>query len=228
MPAWSFVGVSARHDIAGASRNLNTPGGLVLNDLLLAVFGFEGVAAGSGPWITGTVQGGWNRAYYQDPAGAGSGLEVWWATWSTGSFTTFNFVGAMTGVCAEAAYRCPLRKEALEDVNASQSWTGDNPVAPAINAAKEGELVFVAAAEELAAGGYTFPAALTERFDAARGGVAGNVQIAFGDEAAPAQGDTGSFTLTATSAGGADEGATGTCGFFCPGGVQLPFMHAGP
>lgn len=210
----SFVGVGAAAEgSAVTGLSVPTPAGLANHDLLIVVFGFEGVAAASGPYVsdTGTATG-WFRVLSQAPAGGvGTGLEVWAAVWETGLTTPFNFFAAQTVVAREVAYRgnADTVADAIT-ITASSAVAGDNPVAPTVTTTVPKSWVVPAVAQALAAGAFVYPAAFTRRFDNARGGVSGNAEIAEGDAAQAAPGASGTTTITAASAGGTARGATAT------------------
>ena len=221
---------AAPNQFSGSTVQIvNVPGSVGANDLLLVVFGFENVAAGSGPWVSGTPQAGWSRLCYQAPAGTGSGLEIWTANWTTGPSTTFNFFAAMTGVIREGRWRCSNGIRAIPYGAVTQTHTGDNPIAPSMTTTEDVQLVFAACAMELASPGFTAPAGYAEHIDNTRAGF-GTVEITIADISQAIAGASGTATFTATTATGTDEGATAAFAAGCADTrvCQLPYLHAGP
>lgn len=228
--ALTYVGHGAAAAFSAVSSIIVlTPAGLATDDLLVVVVGFEQVAAGSGPWISGTPQLGWSRACYQSPAGTGSGIEIWTANWKFGGQTTFNFFVARTGIARESAYRCPAIGGPALDKATTAQHTGDNPVCPSIDTNRDNTTVVHCAAMKLKSPGYVYPAPDTKRWDNARAGVFGNVEAALGDRNQAAAGTSGTYTITAATPTGSNEGATATLAVGCTSKVsRLPYMHAGP
>lgn len=210
----AFVAVGAVAEGAGITTlNVDVPAGIAFHDAILVVFAFEGVAAGSGPWISdSSPHFGWYRVGYQAPVGgAGTGLELWGAIWEVGTTTPWNFSAASTVVAREVAYRNASDTIAPSSwISAFTNWTGNNPVCPTVTTVTPKSWVLPVAGQALAAGGFTYPAPYTRRFDSARGGVVGNAEIAEGDAAQAAPGASGTITLTAAAAGGTSRGAVAT------------------
>lgn len=201
---------------AGTSTTLDwTAGGSTPSgQTLIAILGFEGVAAGSGPYVSSVSQAGWNYLATQPPPATGNGLEVWYTNgWSSGNTTTFNFGVAETWVARGLIYNGQFRGigAAIRTFTAQQ-WTGNNPQAPSITPFT-GEMVIAVASDQLAGVGYgapTSPAGYTLRIDNARAGVFGNVEITAADHLATVGTPTGAITWTTNTATGTTKGATMT------------------
>lgn len=228
--AVSYVGHGAAAAFSAVpSIIVLVPAALQVNDLLVVVVGFESVAAGSGPWISGTPQLGWSRACYQSPSATGSGIEIWTANWKFGGQTTFNFFTSRTGIARESAYRCPDIGGPAVDSTATQQHTGNNPVCPSVVTQRDNATVVHCAAMKLKSPGYVYPAPDTKHWDNARAGVFGNVEAALGDRVQAASGASGTYTITATASAAGQVGATATLAVGCTSKrSRLPYMHAGP
>lgn len=209
----AFQAASAPNSGSPSSTMRITWPGSPSGQLLVAIFGFEGVNPGSGPWISGTPGfGGWSRAFFQEPnANGGCGLEVWTATnWQTGGFTDFQFFSSYNVVGTGIVYT----GEAIDVGNAvrvgiGQAWTGNNPQSPSA-VAFQGEMAIICAADTLNASGYTHPSGWSgNRFDNARGGTTGQVEITAADLLSVVDGNVVPTPWTATVSPGGAHGATG-------------------
>jgi hypothetical protein len=196
-----------------------------LDDFLLIVLGFEGVAAGSGPWVVdssgsaqlGTTEG-WARVCYQAPAATGCGLEVWAAINHGISAVTANFASAKTLIAQMFAWSGEYHGGPTDFIAdggtfraaTTEQVSGDNPQAPSIYSFVD-ELVVVCAADELQSPGYgtPTPAGWTKRDDQKRSAF-GNVEITLADKITTVEGDTGSIPWAATAAAAGSKGATAT------------------
>jgi len=230
--AISFVGAAAA--ISGASQPYSdaiTWPDATQTDLVLAVFGFEGVAGGSGPYIDydpsgvhGTIEGnGWVRLLYQAPSASGNALEVWAAFRGTGTSTSFLFTGSYSYVARGLQYRGeynPGGGSYVDFVNgngtvraySTAQVTGNNPAAPSVYAFAN-EMVIALGSDQLQSPGFgtpTSPTGFTNEVDSARGGSFGNVEITAADKLATIEGLTGSITWTATASTGTTKGTTAT------------------
>lgn len=186
-----------------------TPAG----QLLLAVFAFEGVGAGSGPYISSSVGGGWSRTFYQPPAGgSGTGLEVWnTLDWSIFSTNTFNFGASYSYAARGLVYTGQYFDGSTSPVRTvvQQSVTG-SPIATPTVTAFTGELLIAVGGFTLAAPGWGTPnpAGAMQRFDSARSGY-GTAEATAADYQVAAGGLLGPFTWPATASSGTAHGATG-------------------
>lgn len=209
----AFQAASAAQSGNAASTTITWPGGPA-GQLLVAVFGFEGVAAGSGPWVVdSSTSGGWQRLFAKAPSAAGCGLEVWQTfDWSSGLSTLFDFDTARNFVARGLVYTGqydtgdgtnPIRAWTARD------WTGDDPEAPSVYAF-ENEMLIAVAAEQMQSPGFgtPTPAGWTERIDSSRGGF-GNVEITAADKPVTVEGESGVIPWSAAAATGASDGATG-------------------
>lgn len=219
----AFQAASAAQSSPSASSTTITWPGAPPGQLLLAVFGFEGVAGGSGPYVASSSQAGWERAFFQAPSGSGCGLEVWNVQfWSSGPTTTFNFVSALPYVAQGLVYTGQFTGAGdVIRASSSQAWTGNNPQAPAIFAFAN-EMLIAVAAEQMAGGGFGTPTLTgwTQRLDSARGGVSGNVEITAAESLQGFAGTVGPVPWAANAASPGDLGATGI--FAIRGASALP------
>lgn len=175
------------------------------NQLLVAQFAFEGVAAGSGPYITSVVQSGWSYLCTQAPSGTGNGSEVWFANnWTSGPTTQFNFGSTYAFVARGSIWtgQLVLLGTAIRAFTSGQ-YTGNAIQSPSIFAYAN-ECVVSDVASQLTAPGFgapTSPAGFTLAIDNARGGAFGNVELGSAYRLQAADGNTGAIGYTATAAG---------------------------
>lgn len=194
--------------------------------LLLAVFGFEGVAAGSGPYIQydpsgvhgTTPTGGWARVLFEPPSATGNALEVWAAYWGAGPSTRFLFTGTYDYVARGLMYTGQYDTGTLYAAGngtvrafAKDQVSGDDPACPAIYAFVD-EMLVALASDQLQSPGFgtPTPAGWSSRFDSERGGSFGNVEITAADKLTTAEGDTGPIPFDAVAAAAGTKGATAT------------------
>ncbi len=206
-----------------------TISGSASGELLVAVFAFENVNVGSGPWlIEGDVAhsppemcaaNGWERVLYEEPsANGGNGLEVWVAYWRSGTggravFDTTRTFVMRVGVYAgqfDPGGTLPFTQGTVR-ASTKQQWTGDNPECPSVYTF-ERERVLAVAADQLQSPGYgtPTPSGWSSRGDSARGGTFGNVEMTLADKLTTIEGATGAIPFAATASSGATKGATAT------------------
>ncbi len=212
--ALAFQAASAAISGTATSGTITWPGSPT-DQLLIAVFGFEGVASGSGPWIDHIDDGlslhGWKRVGYQAPSATGCGIEVWdlW-DWDSGPSTAFSFVSSLPYVARGLVYTGQYvdAEFAADGVRASTTLqvTGDDANAPSVYA-YDNEMLVVCAAQELQTPGWGTPTGCTQRFDSARGGSYGNVEITAADKSV-SEGDTGLIPWDTVAETGSSKGAT--------------------
>lgn len=204
------------------SLSCNLPAGLQAGDLLIASYAFEGVAAGSAPWIipnTGQNNDGigpfnsWAQYVQQAPAAAGAGLEVWAAIFSSGALITGYFTTARNVVVVINAYRGEYNPNGLISgapprLDPSQQVTGNQPAAPSVNASV-GELVVAVGADTMGGAAFGAPSGFANRVDQARAG-AGTVEATMADRVATVAGATGPITFPNAASSGAAQGTTAT------------------
>lgn len=224
----AFQAASAATSSASASSTTITWPGLPSGQLLIAVFGFEGVASGSGPYVNNTPQSGWEQQLFQAPSATGCGLEVWnTQSWSSGPTTTFNFNGSPAFVAQGLVYTGQFTGAGdVIRASTSQSVSGNNGQSPGIFAFAN-ELVIVLISQQITAAGFVAPTGFTKRVDSARGATAGNVEIAVADQVAAVQGSEGPFTWTATASPANSKGAAATLCVRAAGstpGTTQPFI----
>lgn len=216
--SWVFQAASAAKVTgAGVSSTSITWPGSPNYQLLIAVFGFEGVNTTDGPWITGTpFSTGWKRATFQPPSvNGGSGLEIWIGSpWTSGALTNFSFTGNLTfvgrGLVYSGEYYAVSGDNAALRSAQTAQVVGNNPASPN-SFAYQGDMALAVAADSLQAGGYGNPTTAgwgTARFDDARG-AAGTVEITASDQLnLSANGFTGSALWGATATNPGTAGAT--------------------
>lgn len=236
----SFTGSSSASTTGSqTSVTISQAGGS--GDLMVLALGFEGRAAGSGPWVdtSAATPGsgiigpatGWYQVGYQAPSATGNGLEVW-AAFHGGTTAQANFTGSYSAIAAMAAYSgviaAAIGSSVLRDSTFAQ-WTGDDPECPSIVAVRR-ELVVACAAHELQSPGYgdPTPPGWTTRVDAKRGGAFGNVEVAIADIVAAADGATGQIPFNATAETGTTKATTATLAVRAPAEVFAagsPLVH---
>lgn len=212
--AIAFQAVSAAITGVSGSSGVITWPGAPSNQQLIAVFGFESEAAGSGPYINDSgSSAGWRRIVSQAPSATGSGLEVWAGSpWTIGATTTFNFTGSYTyvgrGLVYTGEYFGVVNDAAGVRGGASAQVVGNNPAAPSIYAYVN-EMLVACAADTLTAGyGNPTPTGWSAaRFDSARSG-AGTVEITAADFPVTVEGNSGTVPWTATASPGGAAGGT--------------------
>lgn len=193
-----------------SSSTLGFPG-TPSGQMLLAVYAFENVAAGSGPWISSSTGGGWSRTFYQAPSGGnGCGLEVWnTLDWSASPTNVFNFAASETYVGCGLVYTGQFFDGSTSPVRAvaQQAVTGSPVATPSITAFA-GETLIAVAADTLAAPGFGTPnpSGAVQRFDAFRSAY-GNAEATAADYPVAAGGSVGPFTWPATPSSGTARGA---------------------
>jgi len=219
--AWSFAGSDHAYVAAATSMSLTPP---ATPGLFYAwVFAFNGVAAGSGPWVKPWATGdppnaigpthGWIQAGFQAPSGSGVGIEVWVAINGgsgprqanfTGSFACQGAVGAWSGAYAPFG---SINDGALRAATFAQV-TGNTPASPSGNAVT-GDLVIPCAADLMLTPGFGTPTGYTARIDAFDNGY-GSAETAFADAVAAATGATGTITWPGNATTSGTLGTTAT------------------
>lgn len=190
---------------------------------MVAAFGFEGVAPGSGPWIVPN-QGqftadkigpasGWLQAGFQSPSVTGNGLEVWVAIYGSG--TNNNAVFAANQNCSAVTVGYSGNYNPTGTITGapprlfvSAQTTGNQPASPSV-IANSGELVVACGADQMTGSGFGTPSGFTNRVDVARSG-AGTVEATIADRTATVAGATGPITFPNAAATAATAGATAT------------------
>lgn len=221
--AFSFVGTNSAAGTGVSTLACNRPVGTAVGNLLVAVYAFENVAAGSGPWIIPNIgqfssnfigpSTNWLQACWQAPGAAGVGIEVWCAIHQSGTQQQANFVAAQNVVTVAAAWSGEYNPGGTVGAGTirlapTQQVTGNQPPAPSVNA-NNGELVVACYGDLMGASGFGNPSGFTNRIDAARSG-AGTVEAAIADATAVAAGATGPITSPNNAASSSTRGATAT------------------
>lgn len=223
----SFVGISSHPGGSGAS-SLSVDLSLASDfDLMILAFAFEGVAAGSGPWITPDIApgtgakigpgDGWKQFVQQAPSATGVGLEVWAAILTSGSSVTAGFdashnVQAVAAIYSGEYYgaRSPYILDGAIRAAVSQPVAGDNPECPSIHAFVD-EVVIAIGADTLASPGFGTPTppGWASRGDYNRSGY-GTAEVTFAERPTTSEGDTGPIPFSASASPSGAKGATAT------------------
>lgn len=221
--AFAFVS-SANGNVSGGTQ-VDWTANFALGLFMCAVYAFDNVAPGSGPWITPNngqfstafigPSTGWQQAAWIAPASAGVGIEVWCAingaagsqvrSVALGAAQTCEVVvGSWSGAYAPNG---SINDGAVRAV-ATRQPTGNAPAAPSIFAFA-GELVIAVCGDRMTAAKFGTPAGFTNRVDQAIG-AAGTVEATEADAVAAASGLTGAipFPNAAASSGQAGGSAT--------------------
>lgn len=201
--------------------------GAAVGDLFIVALGFEGRASGSGPWVQPWTGGDpsdvigegtdWKQILYQAPSATGCGLEVWAAVIlgaGGGAPVTAKFTGSYAAVGVSLGFSGIYGSHILDGtvrIGTSDQWTGDDPEAPSVYA-YTGEMLVALATEQMSSPGFgdPTPAGWVSRVDKARANTFGNVEVTAASRPVNSEGATGAIPWNATSAGGADKGATAT------------------
>lgn len=221
--AFAYRGNASAAGTAVTSLDCSRPAGTQVGDLLVAVYAFEGVAAGSGPWIVPNVGQlasnfigpgeGWIQACWAAPSATGVGIEVWVAIHGSGVNQTAQFSASQSVVTVAAAWSGEYNptgsiKAGAVRLATTAQVTGNQPAAPSINA-NSGELIVAVGGDQMGGSGFGAPSGLTSRVDATRSG-AGTVEAVIADRTATVAGDTGLITFPNNAAASSSKGATAT------------------
>lgn len=220
--AFAYVGNASGTAASATEIHCNVAAGAVTGNLLIAVYSFENVTAGSGPWIIPNVGGfstnyigpanGWLRLCYQDPVGTGMGIEVWGAVLGSGTLQYAMFNGTYSAVTVTAAYSGEYAPngsifDGAVRLATTGQWTGNAPASPSVFALA-GELVIACGADAMT-GTFGNPTGYTDRVDTARAG-AGTAQATIADAAASATGNTGLIQFPNTAFTSTTQGSMAT------------------
>ena len=221
--AFSYVGNSSGAGTGVTSLTFNKPTGVAAQQFIVAVFAFEGVAAGSGPWIipnTGQLSNvmvgpaeDWLQVCWQGPSASGVGIEVWAAIQESGTQQGATFTAAQNVVGVAAAWSGEYNPTgnitpATVRLAPTQGVVGNAPAAPAV-VANVGELIIACGGDTMSAGGFGSPSGYTNRIDARRSG-AGTVEAALADATAQFAGNTGPITFPNAASASTAYGSTAT------------------
>ncbi len=221
--AFVFRASTSAAATGATSITCNRPAGTAVGDFLCAVYAFENVAPGSGPWIipnTGQFSSstigpstGWLQACWQTPSAAGVGIEVWIAVHASGASQIAEFVASQNVVTVIGGWTGEYNPTGAItpgtlDVAATAQVTGNQPPAPSVTA-NAGELVIACGGDLMGGGGFGTPSGYTNRVDAARAG-AGTVEATIADAVAANASPTGLITFPNAAAATTTRGATAT------------------
>ena len=221
--SFSYIGSASASGAGVTSLSCNRPAGAQTGHFLVAVYAFEGVAPGSGPWIipnNGQFPGntigpgeGWLQACWLSPSATGAGIEVWVAI--NGGVNPFvaQCVAAQNVVAVAAAYSGEYNPTGTitgspPRVATTARVVGNDPAAPSVSVST-GELVLAVGADAMGAGGFGAPSGMTARVDVSRSG-AGTVEAVIADLTAVAPGVNGPFTFPQNAASSTTAGVTAT------------------
>jgi hypothetical protein len=224
--AFSFIAASSSDGTGVTNLQYSVPAGTQAGDLLVGLWAFEGVAAGSGPWIipnVGQLQpngigpaGAWYQYAFQAPGAAGVGIEVWCAIDSSASNPEAFFTAAQNVSSVMCTYRGEYNPTgnilgAPPRLATSQQVSGNQPPSPSVSV-NVGELIIAVAGDTMTGAGFGTPSGFSNRVDHARVG-AGNVEATIADRTATVAGPTGPITFPNNASGAAAKGATATLVF---------------
>lgn len=221
--AFAFVG-NASAAVSGATElDCNRPAGVGVGNLIVALYAFEGVAPGSGPWIVPNIgqfstnfigpATNWAQLCWQAPSLAGVGIEVWAAIHSSGTVQNAMFAAAQNAVTVTGAWSGEYNPTgnigggAIAVATPAQV-TGNQPPAPSV-AATGGDLIIACGGDLMTGAGFGNPSGFTNRVDVARSG-AGTVEATLADAVAAFTGNTGLIIFPNAAAASSTRGATAT------------------
>lgn len=220
--SFSFIGNASAGGTGVTSLDCNRPAGIAVGELVVAVYAFEGVAAGSGPWIIPNIgqladvfigpDTDWLQVCWQAPSVTGVGIEVWAAIHESGTHQTAQFVTSQNVTTVAAAWSGELNPTgeitaATIRLAPTAQVIGNQPPAPSVDV-NSGELV-IACAGDLMTTNFGTPSGFTNRVDANRSG-AGTVEASMADATATFAGATGPITFPNSAASSTTAGATAT------------------
>ena len=221
--AVTFVGNNSQAVTGATECDLNNPAAAAAGDIIVSVFAFENVAAGSGPWIVPNIgqfttqyigpSTGWEQVCWQSPSAAGVGIEVWSAQLFSGTQQFAKFAASQNCQAVNAAYRGallagnPVTNGGMR-LAVAQAVTGGQPPAPSV-VANAGELIVACGGDLMGGGGFGSPSGFTNRVDASRAG-AGTVEATIADATPTVAGTTGPIVFPGAAAAGTTRGATAT------------------
>lgn len=221
--AFTYRGSASAAAAAATEVDCNRAANAVAGDLLLLVVAFEGVAAGSGPWIVPNVGQlsslyigpgqGWEQVCWQTPGATGVGIEVWAAIFGSGAFNYAAFAAAQNAVAVTVAYGGEYNPTGTigggpPRVATTAQVTGNQPAAPSV-VANSGELIVAVGGDLMTGAGFGTPSGFTNRVDVARG-AAGTVEATIADRTATVAGATGPITFPNAAAASSTRGTTAT------------------
>lgn len=221
--AFTYRGSANATATAATEIDCSRPAGVTVGDIIVAVVAFEGVAAGSGPWIIpnngqlsalyiGPSQG-WQQACWQSPSATGVGIEVWTAIHGGGTVQNALFAASQNAVTVTVAYGGEYNPTGnitggAVRLEPTAQVTGNQPPAPSV-LANGGELVVAVGGDQMGGGGFGAPSGLTNRVDVARSG-AGTVEATIADYTTSTAGNTGPITFPNAAASSSTKGSTAT------------------
>lgn len=221
--AFTYIGNSSAVATSAGEIDGARPAGISTGNLIIAVFGFENVAAGSGPWIVPNIgqlssnyigpSQGWQQVCWQSPSGTGVGIEVWGAIHGSGSNQFALFASTQSAVMASAAWSGelnagnPIGNQTVR-LEPTAQVTGNFPPAPSVTA-NSGELVIAIGGDLMTAATFGTPSGFTSRIDAVRG-AAGTVEAVIADATITSPGATGPITFPQNAAATTTLGSTAT------------------
>lgn len=221
--AFSFIASSNAVGSGVTNLQYNVPTGTQPGDLMVGLWAFEGVAAGSGPWIipnVGQLQpngigpaGAWQQYVFQAPGSTGVGIEVWCAIESTATNPEAFFTTAQNVTSVMCTYRGEYNPTnnilgAPPRIAVEQQVTGHQPPSPSVTA-NMGELIVAVAGDTMTASNFGTPSGFTNRVDIQRSG-AGTVEATIADRTATIAGSTGPITFPNNASSASAKGSTGT------------------
>lgn len=221
--AFTYIGNASATATGATEVDCNVAAGAAAGNLLILVIAFEGVAAGSGPWIIpnngqlssnyiGPAQN-WEQVCWRGPSATGVGIEVWAAIYRSGTANFAKFAASQNAVAVEAAYSGEYNPtgnigSGTIRLEPTAQVTGNQPAAPSV-VANTGELIVACYGDLMTGSAFGTPSGFTNRVDVARSG-AGTVEAAIADMTAAQAGATGPITSPNAAASGTTAGTTAT------------------
>ncbi len=221
--AFTFRGNNSAAVSGAAELDCNRPAGVTTGDLIIALYAFEGVAAGSGPWIVPNIgqlsslfigpSQGWQQVCWTAPGATGVGIEVWAAIHGGGTVQDAIFAANQNAVTVTVAYGGEYNPTGsigggAVSVATTAQVTGNQPAAPSVQA-NAGELIVACGGDLMTGAGFGSPSGFTNRVDVARG-AAGTVEATIADASAAVAGNTGPITFPNNAAATTTRGTTAT------------------
>lgn len=221
--AFAYVGNASATTGGATELDCNRPAGIAAGNLIIALYAFENVAAGSGPWIIpnngqylstfiGPAQG-WQQVCWQSPSAAGVGIEVWAAVHGSGTVQNAKFAASYAAVTVTAAWSGEYAptgtiSDGAVRLATTAQVTGSQPAAPSV-VANAGELIIACGGDLMTASKFGTPSGFTNRVDVLRSG-AGTVDAALADAIAATAAPTGPITFPNAASSGTTRGSTAT------------------
>lgn len=222
--AFTYRGSASAPANSGTEVDCNRPAGVQVGDVIIAVYAFENVAAGSAPWIVPNIgqfstnyigpSQQWLQICQQGPSANGVGIEVWAAIHGSGTVQDAMLNGTYNAVTVTVAYGGEYNPSGVISAgvpvrgSTTAQVTGNAPSAPSVFAFAN-DLVVACAGDTMTGAGYGTPAGYTNRIDVNRAG-AGTAEATIADAVALTSGNTGLITFPNNASSSSAKGSTAT------------------